>query len=72
MFAHVDHSHLSEHAQVLGHLRLGQPEQRDEIVDGALPAGEDVQDLPPPGSATALNASESSLLVPWRALYIPI
>jgi hypothetical protein len=34
---------------VLGHLRLSQPELADDVVDGALPAGEDVQDLPPPG-----------------------
>jgi hypothetical protein len=48
-FAHVDHSYLSEHSQVLRNLRLGQAEQRDEVVHGAFPAGEDVQDLPPPG-----------------------
>ena len=34
---------------MLGHLWLGQPEQLHEVVDGPFPAGEDVQDLPPPG-----------------------
>ena len=34
---------------MLGHLRLGQTEQSHEVVDRALPVGEDVQDLPPPG-----------------------
>src|SRR5829696_146821 len=48
-FAHVDRPHLAEHAKVLGHLWLSQPELADNVVDGALPAGEDVQDLPPPG-----------------------
>src|SRR6266542_2504558 len=47
--AHVDHSHLAKHAQVLGHLRLGQAELAHEDVDGALPARERVHDLPPPG-----------------------
>src|SRR5215213_2444261 len=43
--ADVDRPHLAEHAQVLGHLRLAQPERLDEVVDGALPAGEHVEDL---------------------------
>ena len=41
--------HLAKHPEVLGDLRLSQAEQRDEVVHGTLPAGEDVQDLPPPG-----------------------
>src|SRR5918998_4463066 len=45
----VDRSHLSEHPQVLGHLWLRQPEQAHQFVHGPLPAGEDVQDLSPPG-----------------------
>jgi len=45
--AHVNHSHFSEHPQVLGHLWLSQPEQVHQVVHGALPAGEDVQDLSP-------------------------
>src|SRR5215212_9893106 len=43
--ADVYRPHLAEHAQVLGHLRLAHPEHLDEVVDGALPAGEDVEDL---------------------------
>src|SRR5215217_2415059 len=46
---HVDRSHLSEHPQVLGHLRLGKSEQAHQVVHGALTSSEDVQDLPPPG-----------------------
>jgi hypothetical protein len=34
---------------VLGHLRLRERELAHEVVDGALPAREHVQDLPPPG-----------------------
>ena len=49
VFAHVDRPHLSEHPQVLGHLRLGQPERPHEVVHGPLAAREGVQDLPPPG-----------------------
>src|SRR6266498_3668605 len=46
---HANRSHFSEHPQVLGHLWLSEPEQAHQIVDGALPIGEDVQDLSPPG-----------------------
>ena len=46
--SHVHQSHLSQHPQVLGHQGLGYP-SRHEIVHGPFPAGEDVQDLPPPG-----------------------
>ena len=42
---------------MFGHERLGEAEVRDEVVHGPLPAGEDVEDLAPRGSATALNAS---------------
>jgi hypothetical protein len=34
---------------VLGHLRLSKSQRVHEVVHGALAAGEDVQDLPPPG-----------------------
>src|SRR5262245_58268817 len=33
---HVDRPHFAQHAQVLGHLRLGQRERLDEVVDGVL------------------------------------
>jgi hypothetical protein len=33
---------------VLGHLRLIEAEHVDEVIHGPFPAGEDVQDLPPP------------------------
>src|SRR5215211_6529416 len=46
---HVDRPHFTEHPQVLGHLWLGQPELAHQVVHGALPPGEDVEDLPPPG-----------------------
>src|ERR687893_1304202 len=49
LVTHVDRPHLSEHAQVLGHLRLRQPEQAHQVIHGTLPAGEDVQDLSTPG-----------------------
>src|SRR5215217_7723523 len=44
----LDRSHLSEHAQVLGHLWLGQAEQVHQGVDGPLAPGEGVQDLAAP------------------------
>ncbi len=47
--AHVHQAHLPKDAQVFGHLWLSQAEQLDEVVHGPLAAGEDVQDLPPPG-----------------------
>ena len=46
--AHVDRADLTQHAQVLRHLRLGEPEQTDELVDRALTAGDGVEDLAPP------------------------
>src|SRR5829696_3905486 len=49
LVTHVDRPHLSEHSQVLGHLRLRQPEQAHQVIHGTLPAGEDVQDLSTPG-----------------------
>src|SRR5262245_37212739 len=48
LVADVDRPDLSEHAQVLRHLWLGQPEQAHEVVHGTLPAGEEIEDLPPP------------------------
>ena len=48
--AHVDRSHLPQHAQVLGHLRLGEAERAHQVVDGALAAGEDVEDLAAAGA----------------------
>jgi len=47
--AHVHRSHFAEHPQVLGDLRLGQPEHIDEVVHGPLAAAERVQDRAPPG-----------------------
>src|SRR5437879_5738966 len=44
---HVDRSHLAQHAQVLGHLWLSEPEQVHELVHGPLAAGERVEDLAP-------------------------
>jgi hypothetical protein len=49
LVADLDRSDRSEHAQVLGHLRLGQPQLADQVVHGPLPAGKDIEDLPPPG-----------------------
>src|SRR5262249_54426993 len=47
--ANVDGADLSQHAQMLRDLRLGDPEQEHEIVHRTLAAGESVEDLPPPG-----------------------
>ena len=33
----LDRSDRSEHRQVLGHLRLGQPQHADQVVHGPLP-----------------------------------
>src|SRR5215203_1695137 len=49
LVTHVARPHLSKHSQVLGHLRLRQPEQAHQVIHGTLPAGEDVQDLSTPG-----------------------
>ena len=49
VLAHVHRSHFAEHLEVLGDLRLGEPELRDEVVDGTLPVRERVQDRAPPG-----------------------
>src|SRR5262249_8906297 len=45
--ANVDGADLSQHAQMLRDLRLGDPEQEHEIVHRTLAAGESVEDLPP-------------------------
>ena len=45
---HVDRTDLTQHAEMLGHLRLGKPELADEVVHRTLTAGEEIQDLPPP------------------------
>jgi hypothetical protein len=39
---------LSQDAQMLGDLRLREAELGDEVVDGTLAVGEEIQDLPPP------------------------
>src|SRR5215217_6431461 len=49
LVSHVDRSYFAEHPQMLRHLRLGQPELGHQVVDGALPAGEYVEDRAPPG-----------------------
>src|SRR3954453_10320708 len=46
---HVNRSDFAEHPQVLGHLRLGEPELGDEVVDGPLTARKQLQDRAPPG-----------------------
>src|SRR5207253_3905359 len=46
---HVDETDFPEHPQVLGHQRLPQAEQPDQVVYRPFPGREDVQDLPPPG-----------------------
>jgi hypothetical protein len=47
--SHIDRSHFTEHPQVLGHLRLSQPEQAHQVVHRALPVGEGIEDLSAPG-----------------------
>ena len=46
---YADQPNFTEHPKVFGHQRLRQADLRDELIDGAFPAGEGVQDLPPPG-----------------------
>src|SRR5215218_1943862 len=46
---HINRPHCSKHPQVLGHLRLGEPEHAHQVVHGPLATGEDIEDLPPPG-----------------------
>jgi hypothetical protein len=45
----LDEPDLAQDAQVLGDLRLGDPEPGDQIVDRPLATGKKVKDLPPAG-----------------------
>jgi hypothetical protein len=49
LLAHAHQADLAQHPQVLGDQRLREAQRRDEIADGPLARGEDIQDLPPPG-----------------------
>src|SRR5437867_2446393 len=49
VLADGDDIDLAEHPQVLRDLRLGEAERLDEVVHGPLAAGQEVEDLPPPG-----------------------
>src|SRR3954453_3012636 len=49
LIAHVHQPHFPEYAQVLGHLRLTEPELEHQVADRPLPAGQQIDDLPAPG-----------------------
>src|SRR5918999_4370244 len=49
VFPHLDRPHFSKHPQVLRHLGLSKPEQVHDLVHRPLPAGQQIEDLPPPG-----------------------
>src|SRR5215204_536054 len=70
--SHVHRSHFAEHPQVLGHLRLGQPELGDQVVDGALPAGEHIQDRAPPGLGDGVERVRGGCCSGHASQYIPI
>ena len=44
--AHADQADLLQNRQVLGRLRLGDPQQPGDIVDRALALGDQVKNLP--------------------------
>jgi hypothetical protein len=44
LVTHVNRSYFAEHPQVLGHLRLGQPELVHQVVDRTLTARQDIED----------------------------
>src|SRR5688500_12547275 len=47
LVSHGDQAHLAQDAQVLGHLRLSDAEQPDQVAHRTLAAGEQIQDLAP-------------------------
>src|SRR5205823_2389167 len=47
LLAHAHQADLAQHPQVLRDQRLRQAERPDEVTDGPLPRGEDLEDLPP-------------------------
>src|SRR3954469_23870922 len=47
LVAHLDRPDRAQDAQVLRDLGLSEPERAGELADGALTAGEEVEDLPP-------------------------
>src|SRR5687767_14901269 len=49
VLAHRHDPHFTQDPQVLGDQGLSDPERGRKLVDGALPAGEEVEDLTPPG-----------------------
>ena len=55
--AHVDRADLTQHAQVLRHLRLGEPEQTTSSLTARSPPATASRISRRLGSATALNAS---------------
>src|SRR5207253_1397521 len=72
LLAHVDRSHFAKHPQMLGHLRLSEPELAHQVVDRTLPAGEGVQDLAPPGLGHRVECICRRRRASHYADYIPI
>src|SRR4051812_18384347 len=48
VIAHLHHPHLAQNPQMLGHLRLGQPQYTHQVADRPFPIDEDIEDLPTP------------------------
>jgi hypothetical protein len=70
--AHLDEADLLEHSQVLGNLRLRPAESPHQGVHGVLPAGKDIQHLPPPGLGNGVEGIECGKGT-WHGMcYIPI
>ena len=44
----ADQTHVFEHLEMLRHLRLGHGQLGDDVTDGLLAVGEDVEDVPTP------------------------
>src|SRR6185436_15434609 len=72
LVADLHRSHFAEHLEVLGDLRLGEPELLDEVVDGTLPVRERVQDRAPPGLGDGVERVRGGGCSGHGEQYIPI
>ena len=69
---HVDEADVTQHLKVLRDRRLAHLEGISDFGDGALLAGDELQNVPPAGSAMALKGSDVVDARATPTLYIPI
>jgi hypothetical protein len=58
VWARLNEARVPQHAKVLGHRRLADPEAGDELADRPLAVAEQIQDLEPPRLREDLQCSE--------------